>query len=105
MKLKLPYEFFNYDNYKEIINNPLPFPIEAWDYIRHYNLEDTHVMIQPLDYLIDMFINYKIDMWEFMLISACANNIKYALAYSDFKLDQDYTPKDDYTSFVLTYNY
>ncbi|KAA6368552.1 MAG: hypothetical protein EZS28_035921 [Streblomastix strix] len=38
-------------------------------------------------------------------MSACANAIKYALAYWDFKLDQDYTPKDDYASFVLTQNY
>ncbi|KAA6356791.1 MAG: hypothetical protein EZS28_047682, partial [Streblomastix strix] len=34
----------------------------------------------------------------FMSMSACANAIKYALAYWDFKLDQDYTPKDDYAS-------
>ncbi|KAA6365101.1 MAG: hypothetical protein EZS28_039372 [Streblomastix strix] len=33
-------------------------------------------------------------------MSACANAIKYALAYIDFKLDQDYTPKDDYASFI-----
>ncbi|KAA6392891.1 MAG: hypothetical protein EZS28_011580 [Streblomastix strix] len=38
-------------------------------------------------------------------MSACANAIKYALAYFDFKLDQDYTPKDDYASFILTQNY
>ncbi|KAA6395802.1 MAG: hypothetical protein EZS28_008674 [Streblomastix strix] len=31
-------------------------------------------------------------------MSACAKAIKYAFAYSDFKLDQDYTPKDDYAS-------
>ncbi|KAA6373762.1 MAG: hypothetical protein EZS28_030711, partial [Streblomastix strix] len=29
---------------------------------------------------------------------ACVYTIKYALAYSDFKLDQNYTPKDDYAS-------
>ncbi|KAA6360980.1 MAG: hypothetical protein EZS28_043494 [Streblomastix strix] len=29
-------------------------------------------------------------------MSACVNAIKYALAYWDFKLDQDQTPKDDY---------
>ncbi|KAA6367024.1 MAG: hypothetical protein EZS28_037449 [Streblomastix strix] len=38
-------------------------------------------------------------------MSACANAITYALTYWDFKLDQDYTPKDDYASFVLTQNY
>ncbi|KAA6381928.1 MAG: hypothetical protein EZS28_022544, partial [Streblomastix strix] len=76
-----------------------------WDYLRHYNLQDTRLMIQPLDYLIDMFFNYKIDMLQFMSMSACANAIKYALAYWDFKLDQDYMPKDDYASFILTQNY
>ncbi|KAA6404167.1 MAG: hypothetical protein EZS28_000304 [Streblomastix strix] len=35
-----------------------------------------------------------------MLMSACANIIKYDLAYSDFKLDQDYTSKDDYASVI-----
>ncbi|KAA6389833.1 MAG: hypothetical protein EZS28_014641 [Streblomastix strix] len=38
-------------------------------------------------------------------MSTCSNAIKYALAYSDFKLDYDYTPKVDYASFVLTQNY
>ncbi|KAA6398448.1 MAG: hypothetical protein EZS28_006021 [Streblomastix strix] len=31
-------------------------------------------------------------------MSACANAIKYAFAYWDFKLDQVFTPKYDYTS-------
>ncbi|KAA6391872.1 MAG: hypothetical protein EZS28_012598, partial [Streblomastix strix] len=62
-------------------------------------------MIEPLDYLIDMFFYYKIDMLQFMSMSACANAIKYALACWDFKLEQDYTPKDDYAPFVLTQNY
>ncbi|KAA6401549.1 MAG: hypothetical protein EZS28_002930 [Streblomastix strix] len=38
-------------------------------------------------------------------MSACSNAIKYALACWDFKLDQDYTPKDDYASFFLSQNY
>ncbi|KAA6359631.1 MAG: hypothetical protein EZS28_044842, partial [Streblomastix strix] len=74
------------------------------DYLRHYNLEDTRLMTQPLDYLIDMFFNCKIDMLQFMSISACASTIQYALAYGDFKLDQDQAPKDDYASFVLAQN-
>ncbi|KAA6367950.1 MAG: hypothetical protein EZS28_036523, partial [Streblomastix strix] len=123
-KLKFPYEFINFDNYVQELDKSEPFPQEAfrnsiknknistikyqnylsiaqqfsnrWDYLRHYNLQDTRLMIEPLDYLIDMFFNYKIDMLQFMSMSACANAIKYALAYWDFKLDQDYTPKDDY---------
>ncbi|KAA6378776.1 MAG: hypothetical protein EZS28_025697 [Streblomastix strix] len=104
-KLKFPYEFINYDNYVQELDKSEPFPIEAWDYLRHYNLEDTRLMIEPFDYLIDMFFNYKIDMLQFMSMSACASAIKYALTYWDFKLDQDYTPKDDYASFILTQNY
>ncbi|KAA6370428.1 MAG: hypothetical protein EZS28_034045 [Streblomastix strix] len=38
-------------------------------------------------------------------MSVCANAIKYALAYQDFKLDQDYMPKDDYASFILRQYY
>ncbi|KAA6401967.1 MAG: hypothetical protein EZS28_002511 [Streblomastix strix] len=80
-KLKFPYEFINFDNQVQEFDKSEPFPIEAWDYLRHYNFEDTRLMIEPLDYLIDMFFNYKIDMLQFMLMSACANAIKYALAY------------------------
>ncbi|KAA6359818.1 MAG: hypothetical protein EZS28_044655, partial [Streblomastix strix] len=40
-----------------------------------------------------------------MLISTCTNATKQALANSDFKLHQDYEPKDDYALFVLTQNY
>ncbi|KAA6374819.1 MAG: hypothetical protein EZS28_029654 [Streblomastix strix] len=132
-KLKFPYEFINYDNYVQELDKSEPFPQEAfrnsiknkninifkyqnylavaqqfsnrWDYLRHYNLQDTRLMIEPLDYLIDMFFNYKIDMLQFMSMSACANAIKYALAYWDFKLDQDYMPKDDYAPFILTQNF
>ncbi|KAA6370700.1 MAG: hypothetical protein EZS28_033773 [Streblomastix strix] len=104
-KLKFPYEFINYDTYVQKLDKPEPFPTETWDYLRYYNLEDTRLMIEPLDYLIDMFFNYKVDMLQFISISACANAIKYALTYFDFKLDQDYTPKDDYASFVLSQNY
>ncbi|KAA6396528.1 MAG: hypothetical protein EZS28_007942 [Streblomastix strix] len=78
-KLKFPDEFINYENYNEILNNPQPFPIEAQDYLRHYNLEDTRLMIQPLDYLIDMFFNYKIDMLQFKSMSEGANAIKMLL--------------------------
>ncbi|KAA6397549.1 MAG: hypothetical protein EZS28_006918, partial [Streblomastix strix] len=132
-KLKFPYEFISYDNYVQELDKSEPFPQEAfrnsiqnqnfstimyqnylsvaqqvsnkWDYLRHYNLEDTRLMIEPLDYLIDKFFNYKMDMLQFMSMSACTNVIKYAFAYWDFKLDQDYTPKDDYASFILTQNY
>ncbi|KAA6395560.1 MAG: hypothetical protein EZS28_008912 [Streblomastix strix] len=132
-KLKFPYKFINYDNYVQELDKSEPFPQETfrnsiknknistikyqtylavaqqfsnrWDYLRHYNFQDTRLMIEPLDYLIDMFFNYKIDMLQFMSMSACANAIKYALAYWDFKLDQDYTPKDDYALFILTQNY
>ncbi|KAA6385457.1 MAG: hypothetical protein EZS28_019016 [Streblomastix strix] len=71
----------------------------------HFQIPYTRPMIEPLDYLIDMFFNYKIDMLQFMSMSACANAIKYVLAYWNFKLDQDYTPKDDYASFNLKQNY
>ncbi|KAA6370434.1 MAG: hypothetical protein EZS28_034039 [Streblomastix strix] len=40
-----------------------------------------------------------------MLMLTCANAIKYSPAYWDFKLNQDYTPKDGYASFILTQNY
>ncbi|KAA6369340.1 MAG: hypothetical protein EZS28_035133 [Streblomastix strix] len=96
-----PYEFINTDNYKEILNQSEPFPIEAfkstlkntsmkqeeydqyvqdtklfknrWDYLQYYNEQDTKIMIEPIDALIQMYM--KFDIQVLML-----NN--YLLGYS-----------------------
>ncbi|KAA6363177.1 MAG: hypothetical protein EZS28_041296 [Streblomastix strix] len=110
-----PYEFINTDNYKEILNQSEPFPIEAfkstlkntsmkqeeydqyvqeaklfknrWDYLQYYNEQDTKIMIEPIDALIQMYMKFDIDMFSFMSMAACANATKYALAYKEFNVN------------------
>ncbi|KAA6383853.1 MAG: hypothetical protein EZS28_020623 [Streblomastix strix] len=33
-----------------------------WDYLKHYNMLDTRVLIEPIDYLIELMFKYKVDM-------------------------------------------
>ncbi|KAA6365736.1 MAG: hypothetical protein EZS28_038737, partial [Streblomastix strix] len=107
-----PYEYINTDNFNDVLNLSDPFPKEAfnstlrnssmnddeyknylddakefknrWEYLQYYNEQDTKIMIAPKDNLIQMNFKYKIDMFSFMSMAACANAIKYALAYKDF---------------------
>jgi hypothetical protein len=47
-------------------------------------------MIKPIDNFIQMNFRYKIDMFSFMSMAACANAIKYAFAYKDFDININY---------------
>ncbi|KAA6359540.1 MAG: hypothetical protein EZS28_044933, partial [Streblomastix strix] len=76
-KGKFPHEFINTNNYMEELNKSDPFPIDAfdnqlrnkklseikykeylvkaakhktrWDYLQHYNILDTRILIEPID--------------------------------------------------------
>ncbi|KAA6382788.1 MAG: hypothetical protein EZS28_021685 [Streblomastix strix] len=112
-----PYEFINIDNYKEILNQSEPFPIEAfkstlkntsmkqekydqyvqdaklfknrWDYLQYYNEQDTKIMIERIDAFIQTYIKFVIDMLSFMSMAACANANKYAHAYKEFNVNDN----------------
>jgi hypothetical protein len=47
-------------------------------------------MIEPIDYLIDLYFEHKIDMLSNMSMPSNANAIKYAEAYDDFDPNNDY---------------
>ncbi|KAA6370296.1 MAG: hypothetical protein EZS28_034177, partial [Streblomastix strix] len=65
-----------------------------WDQARSYNVQDTRIMIEPIDNLIKMMFKYKIDMLAMFSMSQCANAIKYSSAYDDFKMNGDYNTED-----------
>ncbi|KAA6376449.1 MAG: hypothetical protein EZS28_028024 [Streblomastix strix] len=129
-----PYEYINTDNYKEILKQQVPFPIEAfnstlkntqitqedydvyvndakqfknrWEYLQYYNEHDTKIMIEPINKLIEMNRKYNIDMFSFMSMAACSNATKYACTYKDFKVNDNYPVINDTSPrFVLQQQY
>lgn len=125
-----PYEAITMDNYNEVLSKSEPFTPEdfhselnqsdisakdyaiyledaknfesRWDYLKHYNILDVEAMISPLDNLINLFWEHKIDMLKNLSLSANASAIKYAKCYDDFKLDGDYSIHESETGFVPT---
>ncbi|KAA6379203.1 MAG: hypothetical protein EZS28_025270 [Streblomastix strix] len=121
-KGRFPYEFININNYATELDKSEPFPREAfdnklknkslseakyqeyliaaakyatrWDYLRYYNVQDTLIMLQPIDNLIRMMFKYKIDMLSMFSMSQCANAIKYSSAYDDFEMNGNYNVED-----------
>jgi hypothetical protein len=49
-------------------------------------------MTPIVDGLIGLFWENKIDMLHNLSLSSCASQAKYALAYKDFRIDEDYNP-------------
>ncbi|KAA6401879.1 MAG: hypothetical protein EZS28_002597 [Streblomastix strix] len=121
-KGRFPHEFINVTNYATELDKPEPFPREAfdnklknkslneakyqeyfveaakyatrWDYLRYYNVQDTPIMIEPIDNLIKMMFKYKIDMLFMFNMSQCANAIIYSSAYDDFEMNGNYNVED-----------
>ncbi|KAA6388753.1 MAG: hypothetical protein EZS28_015721 [Streblomastix strix] len=132
-KGRFPHEFINTNNYMNELNKCEPFPIEAfdnklrnkkhsenkykeylveaakhkqrWDYLKYYNILDTRVLIEPIDYLIELMFKQKVDMLANISMSQCANAIKYSLAYNSFDINGDYNCESTDKSIEITQNY
>ncbi|KAA6369906.1 MAG: hypothetical protein EZS28_034567, partial [Streblomastix strix] len=132
-KGRFPHEFINTNNYMNELNKSEPFPIEAfdnklrnkklnevkykeylvevakhktrWDYLKHYNILDTRVLIEPIDYLIELMFKYKVDMLANISMSQCSNAIKYSMAYNGFDINGDYNCESTDKSIEFTQNY
>ncbi|KAA6355221.1 MAG: hypothetical protein EZS28_049252, partial [Streblomastix strix] len=132
-KGRFPHEFININNYMNELNKNEPFPIEAfdnklrnkklsevkykeylveaakhksrWDYLRYYNILDTRVLIEPIDYLIELMFKYNVDMLANISMSQRSNAIKYSMAYNGFDINGDYNCESTDKSIEITQNY
>ena len=114
-----PYEAINTENYNEVLSKSEPFSQadfhselnqsdisdkdyaayledaknfkSRWDYLLHYNRLDVEAMISPINNLISLFWEHKIDMLKSLSLSANASAIKYAKCYDDFDINGNYT--------------
>ncbi|KAA6402103.1 MAG: hypothetical protein EZS28_002374 [Streblomastix strix] len=60
------------------------------DYLKHYNILDTRVLIEPIDYLIKLMFKYKVDLLAIISMSQCSNAIKYSMAHNDIDINDNY---------------
>ncbi|KAA6400047.1 MAG: hypothetical protein EZS28_004435 [Streblomastix strix] len=67
--------------------------------------KDTRVLIEPIDYLIELMFKYKVDMLANISMSQCANAIKYSMAYNGFDINGDYNCESTDKSIEITQNY
>ena len=84
--------------YEEYVNDAKQFK-SRWDYLISYNNNDVEMMIKPIDNLIQMNSEYKVDLINNLSLSKNAVCIKYALAYKDFNVDAEYDIVNQQTTF------
>ena len=126
-----PYEAINSENYNDVLSKSEPFKYEdfysylnqrnplskkdyeqyvedskkystRWDYLLAYNENDVEMMIKPIDNLIKMNAEYKVDLLSNLSLSKNAACIKYALAYKDFNPEQHYGIVNEKNTFKPT---
>ena len=124
-----PYEAINTSNYNEVLSRTEPFEYNdfysylnqkylltkeqyeiyvedakaysnRWDYLLKYNDNDVEMMIKPIDNLIKMNAEYKVDLISNLSLSKNASCIKYALAYQQFDPNINYAIKNKVNTFV-----
>ncbi|KAA6374352.1 MAG: hypothetical protein EZS28_030122 [Streblomastix strix] len=92
------------DKYKEYLVEATKFKTR-WDYLQYYNILDTRILIEPIDFLINLMFRYKVDMLANISMAQCANAIKYSMCYSDFDINGNYNSESTDKSIDITQCY
>ena len=128
-----PYEAISLDNYKEVLAKSEPFKQEhfysylnqkgmndedykiyledaknfrtRWDYLQHYNELDTQIMINPIDNIIQLNWERKVDCLRNLSLSSNASQIKYAECYHDFDISKDYSEETHDPTFNFNFSF
>jgi hypothetical protein len=74
------------------------------EYLEWYNKQDVIIMCPIIDFLINKFREYSVDMLRNISLSSCADQVKFAIAYKDFNFNSDYS-QETKTSFKVTEEY
>jgi hypothetical protein len=59
------------------------FP-NKWELLKFYNINDVKTMISPIDNLIKMFFQWKVDMLAGITLASIAQCMKFKLLYDDW---------------------
>jgi hypothetical protein len=61
------------------------------EYLEWYNTQDVNIMCPIIDFLINKFEENNIDMLRNISLSSCADEVKFAMAYKNFNIKEDYS--------------
>ena len=128
-----PYEAINTTNYNDILSKSEPFEYNdfysylkqrnitqsqyseylkdaskfksRWEYLEAYNINDTVIMIDPIDKLIEHNAKFNVDLISNLSLSKNASCIKYALAYKNFDVNENYGIINKENTFKITYKW
>jgi hypothetical protein len=71
------------------------------EYLKYFNVVDTQIMIPIIEGLSEKFAGDKVDMLRNLSLSSTSSQVKYALAYIDFDINEGYSEESTNT-FKLT---
>ncbi|MFR9543932.1 MAG: hypothetical protein SNH27_18055, partial [Rikenellaceae bacterium] len=128
-----PYEFVTFENWKDELSKSEPFAQDTFysslsnsnisdtdyqtyindsqqfnnrlEYFKHYCDVDTRIMIEPINNLIDIIFEHKVDMLHNCSLSANASMIRYSKLYTDFDPSATYPSHQITNTFTLTPEY
>jgi hypothetical protein len=78
--------------------------MSRFEYLEWYNTQDVLTMCLIIDFLINQFHKYDVDMLRNISLSSCADQVKFAVAHKDFDINSNYSIHQEIT-FELTEEY
>ncbi|KAA6384123.1 MAG: hypothetical protein EZS28_020351 [Streblomastix strix] len=124
-----PHGSFNYDNYKLVLSQSEAFTKEdfydklnnknisdedyeqycndsinfenIWGYLKHYNIRDVTCMINPINHLIQITWEEKVDMLGYISLAQIASQIKYKYCYDKFDINASYNIVNGFEQFEV----
>ncbi|KAA6367479.1 MAG: hypothetical protein EZS28_036994 [Streblomastix strix] len=128
-----PHGSFNYDNYKLVLSQSEAFTKEdfydkfnnkniinedyeqncnysinfenRWEYLKHYNIRDVTCMINPINHLIQITCEEKVDMLGCISLAQIASQIKYKYCYEKFDINASHNIVNGFEQFEVTQNW
>ncbi|KAA6398802.1 MAG: hypothetical protein EZS28_005672, partial [Streblomastix strix] len=125
-----PHGSFNYENYKQVLGLTTPFTKDdfynklnnknisdedyeqycndsinfesRWEYLKHYNIRDVTCMINPINHLIRITWEEKVDMLGCISLAQIASQIKYKYCYDKFDINASYNIVNGFEQFEVT---
>ncbi|KAA6389813.1 MAG: hypothetical protein EZS28_014661 [Streblomastix strix] len=98
---KLNNKNISHEDYEQYCNESINFENRR-EYLKHYNIRDVICMINPINYLIQITWEEKVDMLECIPLAQIASQIKYKYCYAKFDINASYNIVNGFEQFEVT---
>ncbi|KAA6396174.1 MAG: hypothetical protein EZS28_008296 [Streblomastix strix] len=89
------------EDYEQYVNDFISFQ-DRWEYLKHYNIRDVTCMINPINNLIQITWEEKVDMLGCISLAQIASQIKYKYCYGKFDINASYNIVNGFEQFEVT---